>query len=96
MPSDAEHQAHLRKLCFRAARRGFLEMDLIMGPFAKEETPHMTPAELEEFEVLLEVPDQDLYAWIIGREPTPPAYDTELMRRLCDFRFRAHAARTAD
>ncbi len=88
------HQAYLRKLCFRAARRGFLEADLILGPFALEQTPTMTAAELAEFEVLLDQPDQDLYGWIIGVKPTPEAFDTELMARICEFRFRAHAVRT--
>ena len=91
--TDAAHQANLRKLCFRASHRGFLEADLILGPFAREQTPLMTAAELIEFETLLEVPDHDLYAWIIGREPTPAQYDTDLMGRLRDFRLRAHAAR---
>lgn len=91
--TDAAHQARLRKLCFRASHRGFLEADLILGPFAKEQTPRMSPAELDEFEALLEVHDQDLYAWIIGRQPTPAEHDTELMGRLRDFRLRAHAAR---
>jgi antitoxin CptB len=91
--SDADRQAYLRKLCFRASRRGFLEADLILGPFAVEETPRMSDAELLEFEQLLEIPDHDLYAWIIGREPTPANLDTELMGRLRDFRLRAHAAR---
>jgi antitoxin CptB len=96
MSTDAHdaHQAYLRKLCFRAARRGFLEADLILGPFALEQTPTMTAAELAEFEVLLDQPDQDLYGWIIGLKPTPEAFDTELMARIREFRFRAHAVRT--
>ena len=92
--TDAAHQARLRKLCFRASHRGFLEADLILGPFAVEQTPTMSPPELDAFEQLLEAPDHDLYAWIIERQPTPSEHDTELMGRLRDFRFRAYAART--
>jgi antitoxin CptB len=91
---QAAHEAHLRKVCFRAARRGFLEADLILGPFAAEQVGSMPPAELEEFERLLDQPDQDLYGWIVGLKPTPEAFDTELMGRIRAFRFRAHAART--
>ena len=93
--TEAAYQARLRKLCFRASHRGFLEADLILGPFAREQTPGMSAAELDEFEQILETPDQDLYAWIIGREPTPADRDTDLMGRLRDFRHRAFAARTA-
>ena len=46
------------------------------------------------FEQLMDQPDQDLYAWIIEREPTPPEFDTPLMSRIKAFRFGARGART--
>lgn len=88
--------ARLKKLRFRAWRRGFREADLILGPFADRHVQDFTPAELDAFERLLEVPDQDLFAWIIERTPTPPEYDDEIMRRIKAFRFEAHDARGAD
>ncbi|HEX4713108.1 succinate dehydrogenase assembly factor 2 [Phenylobacterium sp.] len=48
---------------------------------------------MDWFEALLEQPDQDLYAWIIGTAPTPAAYDGEIMSRIKQFRFEAHAER---
>jgi antitoxin CptB len=45
----------------------------------------MVPAELDEFETLLEQPDQDLYAWIIGQAQCPAAFDTPLFERLRRF-----------
>ena len=47
----------------------------------------MTAAELDTFEALLEVPDQDLYGWIVGTAPTPAAFDHEIMNRIKAFRF---------
>jgi len=82
--------ARLKKLKFRAWRRGFREADLILGPFADKHVPSMAPAELDAFEVLLDQPDQDLYAWIVGTLPTPAAFDGELMNRLKAFRLEAH------
>ena len=35
-----------------------------------------------ETEAMLEVPDQDLYAWIVGTASTPAEYDTEIMNRI--------------
>lgn len=69
-----------RRLLFRAEHRGFKEADLVIGGFARARLPEMEAAELAEFEALLELPDQDLYAWIVGREPAPddvrgPVYD---------------------
>jgi antitoxin CptB len=85
--------ARLKKLKFRAWRRGFREADLILGPFADRHVPGFAPDQLDAFERLLEVPDQDLYAWITDREPTPPEYDGELMHQIKMFRSEVHAAR---
>ena len=82
-----DDDARLKKLRFRAWRRGFREADLILGPFADKHVPNMTLAELDTFEVLLEVPDQDLYAWIVGTAATPPDFNHEIMNRIKAFRF---------
>ena len=82
-----DDDARLKKLRFRAWRRGFREADLILGPFADKHVPTMSAAELDAFEALLEVPDQDLYGWIIGTAPTPAAFDHEIMNRIKSFRF---------
>ena len=72
----------LKKLKFRAWRRGFREADFILGAFADAELERLTPADLDAFEALLDQPDQPLYAWIIGTEPTPKAFDHAVMRRI--------------
>jgi antitoxin CptB len=82
-----DDDARLKKLRFRAWRRGFREADLILGPFADRRVPAMSAAELDIFEALLEVPDQDLYGWIVGTAPTPPAFDHEIMNQIKAFRF---------
>ncbi len=79
----------LKKLRFRAWRRGFREADFILGAFADDELAILSPADLDLFEALLDQPDQPLYAWIIGTEPTPKAFDHDLMRRI-----RAHLPNT--
>ena len=80
--ADDLHQARLRKLWFRASRRGFKEADIILGHFAEEYLPTMTAEQLDIFEALLEAPDQDLYGWIIERDPVPPEHDSEIMNQL--------------
>ncbi len=89
-------EARLKKLKFRAWRRGFREADLILGPFADHHVAGMAPDQLDAFERLLEVPDQDLYAWITDRLPTPPEWDGDLMRRIKQFRFEVYTARGGD
>ena len=82
MDENETREARRRKLSFRAWRRGFKEADIILGNFADEALPNMSDADMDVFEVLLEVPDQDLYGWIIERDPTPPEHQSEIMNRL--------------
>ncbi|UDF02366.1 succinate dehydrogenase assembly factor 2 [Asticcacaulis sp. AND118] len=79
---DDLHQARLRKLWFRASRRGFKEADIILSHFAEEYLPTLTPQQLDIFEDLLEAPDQDLYGWIIERDPVPAERQSEIMNML--------------
>jgi antitoxin CptB len=83
-PSDAR-QARRKRLLFRARHRGFREVDLIFGTFAAGALANMDDAELDAFEALLGVPDQEVYAWLQGAPPAP-AHDTPVfarMRALC-------------
>jgi len=82
-----------RRILFRSWHRGMREMDLIMGRFADASIGQLTPAELAQFEELIELPDQELLAWIIGERAAPAAYDTPLFRRLRDFSRRGEGAR---
>lgn len=86
----------LKKLKYRAWHRGFREADLILGPFAENHVSELSAVELDAFEVLLDQPDHDLYQWIVGRAPTPPEFDSEVLNRIKAFRFNAHEARGDD
>jgi antitoxin CptB len=74
-----------QKLRFRAWHRGTREMDLVLGRFADAELGGMTAQDMDELEALLEAPDPDLYAWIIGQSAVPPEHDTRLFRRIAEF-----------
>lgn len=86
-------EIRLKRLRFRAWRRGFKEADLILGPFADKHGPNLSAEQLDAFETLLDQPDQDIYEWIIERRPTPEAFDNDVMRMLKQFRFEAFEAR---
>ena len=60
-------------------------MDLVLGGFADAHLTSLTEAELDELERWLEVPDQQIFAWVNGMEVTPQKFDTGLFRRLRDF-----------
>lgn len=52
----------------RAWRRGMREMDLILGGFIDAHGETLDAKRLDSFEALLARRDQDLYAWISGRD----------------------------
>jgi|TARA_A100001391_G_scaffold39480_1_gene21997 antitoxin CptB len=81
-----------KKLRIRAWRRGFKEADLILGRFCDDNIDSLDKAGLDAFEALLDQSDQDVYGWIIGREPVPAEFDTPVMARLKAFRVDADAA----
>lgn len=60
-----------KRLLYRSWHRGTREMDLIVGRFADAYLATLTDAELDELEVLIEVPDPDLYASLTGARPMP-------------------------
>jgi antitoxin CptB len=74
-----------RRVLFRSWHRGIREMDLIMGRFSDAHIAELTDAELDEYERLMELRDQEVLSWIDGTGVVPPDYDTALFRRLRDF-----------
>lgn len=60
-------------------------MDLVLGGFADAALPGLSDAELAEVETWLDIPDQQMFAWVNGAETPPPQVDTALFRRLRDF-----------
>jgi antitoxin CptB len=83
--SSAGLDVRRRQILFRAWHRGTREMDLLMGRFADAALAGLSDAELDEFERLIEVPDGDLFAWIMGEAEAPPDWNTPLFRKLRDF-----------
>ena len=89
-PLDPE--ARLKRLTFRAWRRGFKEADLIMGRFADTKLYDLSPDEVDEFERLLDAPDTEVYAWICGTIETPANYEGTVLNALKTFDYEALAA----
>jgi antitoxin CptB len=76
-----------KKLRFRAWRRGFREIDLILGSFADCRLADLDAAGLAEFELLLEAPDQDVYDWITEQAPAPAEFDTPTLALIRAYRL---------
>jgi antitoxin CptB len=61
------------------------EMDLVLGRFADAHITQLSEAELDDYERLLEIPDQPFFAWVSSAEVVPAEHDTAMFRRLRDF-----------
>ncbi len=77
--------ARRRKLLFRCWHRGIREMDLVLGRFADSALATFSEAELDEFERWLEIPDQQMFAYVNGVEALPADLDSPLFRRMRAF-----------
>ena len=69
-----------KRLLFRSTHRGTREMDILLGSFFKSNMSALNKDQLNEFEGLIEIPDDDLYNWAMGRMEIPKELDTELLR----------------
>lgn len=76
-----------KKLKFRAWRRGFREIDLILGGFADRHIAALEETALDDFERLLDAPDQEVYEWVTEQAPAPREHDTPVLASIRAFRF---------
>jgi antitoxin CptB len=79
-----------KRLLFRCWHRGTREMDLILGRFADAEIVGLSDGELAELELLIDLPDPDLYAALTGDKPLAPEYSGALFARIKSFRAVDH------
>jgi len=65
--------SQLSKLKWRC-RRGMKELDLLLNRYLDEHYSDSSSAEQSQFQALLELPDMDLYDYVLGRKrPDDPA-----------------------
>lgn len=76
-----------RKLQFRAARRGFRELGLFMQAFTAQHLARFDDRQLDQFEAVLDVPDQHVHDWIMGRARPPENHRSEVLDLLLSFRY---------
>ncbi len=80
-----------KRIRFRAWRRGFRELDLILGAFADAHAEALAEPDLDAFERLLDANDHDVYGWLVAGSP-PREHDTPLFALIRSFRYFARTA----
>jgi antitoxin CptB len=78
--------ARRKKLLFRSWHRGMREMDLILGSFADARIADLTDAEIDQYEVLLDVNDTELLPVITGEKPIPDDPSAPILTTILAFR----------
>ena len=68
MAEDSRLSGELQKIHWRS-RRGMLELDLLLVPFTLEAYGGLSSGDQSRYRELLECEDQDLFAWLMRREP---------------------------
>jgi antitoxin CptB len=88
MPQDiAEDNISIKRkrLIFRSWHRGTREIDLLLGKFAEAHIPQFDEAQLAAYDRFLNNSDPDIFNWITGQEPVPPAEDNAVVGLLLKF-----------
>ena len=74
-----------RRLHFRAWHRGMREVDLLLGRFVDARLDALDGAELAALEELLDLPDNDLLAWIMDEGQSAPERYAPVLLRIVAF-----------
>jgi len=81
---NESRSVRLKKIRFRAWHRGTREMDMLLGRFVDTKLDSLSEEELETFEVILEIPDQDLYKMLVDNAPVPAPVAGPVMNDLIE------------
>lgn len=74
-----------KQLIFRSWHRGTREIDLMLGSFADAHLPQFDARQLALYERFLNNSDPDIFNWMTGQEPVPPAEDNDMTELLMKF-----------
>ncbi len=92
MEETSPLEGRRRRLLFRANHRGTRENDFLVGGFVTTRLASFTPAEMDELERIMELPDPALADWLTGRRPIPPEHDHPMLRAMREARGQGPAA----
>ncbi|WP_041651389.1 FAD assembly factor SdhE [Anaplasma centrale] len=73
-----------RRLLYRSTHRGCKETDILLGAFAREYLALLDEEELAQYEKIVELDDELLYSYIVGRREVPSSIDKALVSRIAN------------
>jgi antitoxin CptB len=61
----------IKNLIFQSSHRGMKELDLILGNFATTTLPYLNNSLQQDYALLLQQNDDDLWKWLSGQQLPP-------------------------
>ena len=83
---DETRAIRLKRLIYQASYTGMKETDLLLGHFAAAHLGTLDDQGLDDFEALLDAGDDRIYAWVMGNDRVPDAYDTLVFALIKSFK----------
>lgn len=68
-----------------AARRGMLELDLVLEPFVSHRYAQLDAAHRDAFRRLMVCEDQELFSWFLQREQPADPELVDIVQRVLEF-----------
>ncbi|XP_034476609.1 succinate dehydrogenase assembly factor 2, mitochondrial [Drosophila innubila] len=81
---DEPLQARKQRLLYQSRKRGMLENDLLLSTFVAKYLKDFNAEQTALYDELINgvSNDWDIFYWATETKPTPPEYDTEIMKML--------------
>ena len=83
---DETRAIRLKRLIYQASYTGMKETDLLLGHFAAAHLGTLDDQGLDDFEALLDAGDDRIYAWVMGNDRVPDAFDTPVLKLIKSFK----------
>ena len=76
-----------KKIIYRSKHRGSKEMDIILGRFVHKYIDKFNDKELKELNSLLNIEDEVIYNWYIGKNSNKSIPETNVSIKLKNFKL---------
>ena len=97
LSSDERDIVRRKRMIYRSKQRGWLEADILMGSWAAQNVPKLSPAELDQYEIILDEETIDVFNFITGKDPLPDRLkENTMMKRLQEYAIKTKLAEPED
>ena len=97
MSASERDEVRRKRIIYRSKQRGWLEVDLLLGSWAKENVPKLSSADLDDYELVLKEETIDIFNYVSGKNPVPlHLKDLRVMKDLQTYALKRNMASPED